>query len=84
MSRLKTYGALTATFLIITIGGWWILHNISPKSVGGFGIHLLDTDEVVVSDEDIISYKKTSHEIKLIEDGAKKIEKLGLGWGVKI
>lgn len=78
MSKLKTYGALTATFLIITIGGWWILHNVSLISTGGFGIYLLDTDEVVVSDEDIVSYKKSSHEIKLTEEGAKKIEKLSL------
>jgi hypothetical protein len=78
MSRLKTYGALSAAFLIITIGGWWILHNVSIISTGGFGIYLLDTDEVIVSDEDIISYMKSSHEVKLTEEGAKKIEKLSL------
>ena len=78
MSRLKIYGALSAVFLIITFGGWWILHNVSIISTGGFGIYLLDTDEVVVSDEDIVYYTKASHEVKLTEEGAKKIEKLSL------
>ena len=78
MSRLKIYGALSAAFLIITIGVWCILHNVSIISTGGFGIYLLDTDEVVVSDEDIVYYTKASHEVKLTEEGAKKIEKLSL------
>ena len=78
MSRLKICGTLSAVFLIITFGGWWILHNVSMISSGGFGIYLLDTDKVVVSDEDIVYYTKASHEVKLTEEGAKKIDKFSL------
>lgn len=44
----------------------------------GFGIYLLENDELVLSEEDIISYNETSHEIKLNEEGVKKIKTLNV------
>jgi len=61
---------------IAVFGGWFILKNQLQISREGFGIYLLENDELVISDKDIISYNKTSHEIKLTEYGIKKIEAL--------
>jgi hypothetical protein len=72
------YLAFVVVFLILSIGGWWIWHNVSLMSNGRFGIFLLDTDEVVISGEDIVSYAKSVHEVKLTEEGATKIEQLSL------
>jgi len=44
----------------------------------GFGIYLLDHDELVISDGDIISYNGSSHEIRLTEAGAEKMEQLSM------
>ena len=38
----------------------------------------MDYDELVISDADIIAYNKSSHEVKLTEEGTEKIEELGL------
>lgn len=41
-----------------------------------FGIYLLESDELVISEQEIIYYNKTSHEIKLTDTGVEKIEDL--------
>jgi len=43
-----------------------------------FGIYLVDHDELVISDGDIIYYNGSSHEIRLTEEGAQKIEELSM------
>ncbi|MBO3803741.1 MAG: hypothetical protein JTT11_07745, partial [Candidatus Brockarchaeota archaeon] len=42
----------------------------------GFGIYLSESDELVLSDEDILWYNKTSHEIRLTAAGVEKIKAL--------
>lgn len=75
---MKIYAVLTVGFLIIVIGGWWILHSAPQVLTERFSIYILDTNEIIISDEDIVYYKKTSHDIKLTEEGAEKIEQLSL------
>ena len=80
MSRIRASLVLIAVLLCsLVIVGWFILNYQSQVSRGRFGIHLLENDELVVSDEDIISYNKTSHEIKLTEKGIEKIRTLKVG-----
>ncbi|MBS7656174.1 hypothetical protein KEJ50_06755 [Candidatus Bathyarchaeota archaeon] len=49
---------------------------LSEKLQRGFGIYLSKSNELVISDEDIISYNKTSHEIRLAAGGVEKIKAL--------
>ncbi|MEM2110718.1 MAG: hypothetical protein QXX08_02445 [Candidatus Bathyarchaeia archaeon] len=57
----------------ITIAAWLFL---SPQQQRGFGIYLSESNELVTSEEDIVSYNKTSHEIKLTAEGVEKIKAL--------
>jgi len=43
-----------------------------------FGIHLLSSGALVISDDDIVSYNQTSYEIVLGETGVARIRELGL------
>lgn len=61
---------------IAVVGGWFVLSSQLQTSNEGFGIYLLENNELVISDRDIVSYNKTSHEIKLTEEGVRKIEAL--------
>ncbi|MDH5362400.1 MAG: hypothetical protein OEW84_03705 [Aigarchaeota archaeon] len=61
---------------IAVVGGWFVLSSRLQTSNEGFGIYLLENNELVISDKDIASYNKTSHEIKLNEEGVRKIEAL--------
>jgi hypothetical protein len=63
-----------AGIICVIIG--FIMSNQLQISKEGFGIYLLENDELVISDKEIISYNKTSHEIKLKEEGVKKIKAL--------
>jgi hypothetical protein len=62
---------------ITIVTGGLILSNQFNDSIEVFGIYLME-DEVVVSGDDIISYNKTSHEIKLNQEGIDRIKKLEL------
>jgi len=61
---------------IAVVGGWFVLSSQLQTSNEGFGIYLSQNNELVISDRDIVSYNKTSHEIKLTEEGVRKIEAL--------
>ena len=76
MNRLRAYVVLIAVFA--AFASWWLMLYSQPQMNGGFGIYLLDDDELVISDGDIIAYNKSSHEIKLTEEGTRKIEELSL------
>ena len=70
MNRLRVYVVLIAVFA--AFASWWLMLYSQPQMNGGFGIYLLDDDELVISDGDIIAYNKSSHEIKLTEEGTRK------------
>ena len=45
---------------------------------GKFGIYLSDKDQPVISGKDIVWYNKSSHEMKLTEEGLGKLEALAV------
>jgi hypothetical protein len=65
--------SLVVTIVGFAVSGWFLL---SHQLQGSFGIYLLENDKLVISDEDIVWYSRTSHEIRLTELGVKKIEGL--------
>jgi hypothetical protein len=70
---------LTILFLsFVIIGGWFILNDLHLSSSGEFGLYLVETDELIISDRDIISYNKTIHEIKLTKGGVERLKGLDL------
>jgi len=64
---------------VAMVGGWLLLSNQLQPSSKWFGIYILESGELVISDKEIISYNKTSHEIRLTEEGVRKIEALSFG-----
>jgi len=44
-----------------------------------FAIYLLKSNELVISDEDIVWYDENSYEMKLTDEGAGKIQALKVG-----
>jgi len=72
MGRWKVVSA--AVFVLLIVTGSYLLLSVMRPSGGGFGIYLLESGELVISDIEIVSYNKTSHEIKLTDTGAAKIE----------
>lgn len=71
-SALGVFVLLLAVIAIV----WWLFLSRQPEE--GFGIYLSESNRLVISDEDIVSYNKTSHEIKLTERGVEKIKSLAL------
>lgn len=63
---------------IAAISAWFVLGNQLQTTKEGFAIYLLDSNELVLSDKDIISYNKTSHEIKLNQDAMARMRALDL------
>ena len=59
--------------VVFAVAGYFLL---SHQLQGSFGIYLLENNTLVISDEDIVWYSRTSHEIRLTELGVKKIEGL--------
>ena len=87
MSRWKVIFATIMVLLLFT-GAYLILFIMKP-SEEGVGIYLLESDELVISDLEIVSYNKTSHNIKLTDAGVEKIERLqvplnGAGFVIKV
>ena len=72
MGRWKVVSA--AVFVLLIVTGTYLLLFVMRPPEGGFGIYLLESGELVISDIEIVSYNKTSHEIKLTDAGAAKIE----------
>src|SRR3989304_6889490 len=43
-----------------------------------FEIYLSESNELVISDRDIVSYIRTSHQIKLNDEGVERVKKMDL------
>ena len=87
MGRWKVVSA--AIVVLVVVAGSYLLLSFLRPLEGGFGIYLLGSGELVISDREIVSYNKTSHEIELTEAGVAKIEGLqvpvnGTGFVVKV
>ena len=63
---------------VVAIVGFAVAGYFLPshQPQGSFGIYLLENNKLVISDEDIVWYSRATHEIRLTELGAKKIEGL--------
>ncbi|MEM2931099.1 MAG: hypothetical protein QW797_09625 [Thermoproteota archaeon] len=63
---------------VLSLAGVTIVGQLffSQQPQRGFGIYLSESDELVISDEDIVWYNKTSHEIRLTAGGVEKIKAL--------
>jgi len=77
MKRKNLLIALVIVGIICVFVGF-IISNQLQSSKERFGLYLLENDELVISDKNIISYNRTSHEIRLDEEGVKKIKTLHL------
>jgi hypothetical protein len=63
---------------IIIVGVWFILNDLYLSSSGEFGLYLMENGELIISDQDILSYNKTIHEIKLTRGGVERLKSLDL------
>lgn len=79
MKQKKIISIEICCIILILVVTWFFINNSSQISKEKFGIYLFENNELVVSDKDILSYNKTSHIIKLTEDGANKINNLFVG-----
>lgn len=74
LSLLAGLLAISAPLALDQIGSW---HSGAPE-VKRFRIHLLSSGDLIISDDDIVSYNQTSHEIVLEKTGVARIGELGL------
>jgi hypothetical protein len=63
-------------FAILVVATGLYLIDRSGVSSEEFGIYLLENNELVISDNEIVWYDKTSYQIKMTEEGVKKISSL--------
>jgi hypothetical protein len=75
--------------VLLVIAGVYFILSIMKPSEKGFGIYLQESGELVISDLEIVSYNKTSHEIKLTDAGVERIEGLqvplnGAGFVIRV
>jgi len=76
MNEKKIFLAVLFVGTVIIVLGFFLRSQFN-NSNEDFGIYLLD-DELVISGDDILSYNKTSHEIKLSQQGIDRLTKLEL------
>lgn len=72
---IKTTLVILVIGVVIATGAFYLTSQLRG-STERFGIYLLKNNEQVLSDEEIVWYDETSFEIKLTNEGAKKIEAL--------
>lgn len=75
LANSKIMIIITVIAIIVTALIYFQLDQDEEKLEGRFGIYL-ENDDLVISDKDILWYNKASHEIKLTEEGVKKLKKL--------
>ena len=72
---IKTSLVILGIAVFVVAGGFYLTNQLRTSSER-FGIYLLKNNELVISDDEIVWYNKSSHEIKLTEEGVKKIQAL--------
>jgi len=70
----KTALILSLIGIFVIAAGFVLVSQLRP--MGNFGIYLSENGRLVISDEDIVWYNGTSHEVRLTKRGAEKIEVL--------
>ena len=76
MKKKNEIGLAVLLAGIAAVAGWFILRAWVWVSEEIFGINLVENGEQVISDREIASYNRTSHEIRLTDEGVRKIEVL--------
>jgi hypothetical protein len=73
-------GLVVLVAVSVGITGWLDLSHQLQNSNQKFEIYLLGnkTNELLISDEDIMSYNKTSHEIRLNQEGVDRVKQMDL------
>ena len=73
-------GLVVLIAVSVGITGWLIISNQLQNSNQKFEIYLIGnkTNELVISDEVILSYNQTSHEIKLNQEGIDRVKTMDL------
>ena len=74
---IKTSLVILIIAVLVVAGGFYLTNQLRASSER-FGIYLLKNNELVISDDEIVWYNKSSHEIKLTEEGVKKIQALNV------
>lgn len=75
LSKKSVLGVIVLLLAGIAVVGWLLLGQQPQR---GFEIYLSESNKLVISDEDIVSYNKTSHKIKLNEQGLRRMKALDL------
>lgn len=60
------------------VGGWRVLHEFSGSSSGEFGLYLVESGELILSDREILAYNSTRHELTLTTEGVDRVKGLDL------
>ena len=79
MKKREKIGLFIFLAAIGVAAGWYCLSIQLEATNSEFGIYLLKTGELVISDEDIVWYCKNSHNVELTDEGARKISALKVG-----
>lgn len=72
---IKTLLVILFIAVFVVAWGFYLTYQLRTSSER-FGIYLLKNNELVLSDDEVVWYNKSSHEIKLTEEGVKKIQEL--------
>ena len=68
--------SIVTALIILAIVFALNIYPFAPASERGFGVYLSGNNQLVISDRDIVFYNKSSHEIKLTEEGVQKVKAL--------
>ena len=66
---------LVILFIVVVVIGDWFVLNDQFRNREGFAVYLAGNNEPIISDRDIVFYNKTSHQIKLNEEGVNRTKK---------
>ncbi len=72
---IKSLFVILIVAVLVFAGGFYLTNQMRASSER-FGVYLQNSNEPVISDDEIVWYNKSSHEIKLTEEGVKKIQAL--------
>jgi len=75
MKQRKVLSLLLLIIGAIAVGGFLLSRFQSSNE---FGIYLAETNELVISDRDVVSYNSTSHQIKLNDEGVERVKTMDL------
>ena len=76
MKKIIKSALVILVLAVIIVTGTLYFNSQLRGPTERFGIYLLKNNELVISDEDVMWYDKDSYELKLTDEGIKKIQTL--------